>query len=182
MKQQIWTISNILSLLRIVLVLPMTYSLVVEFPHHRWLTAGLILLTVATDFFDGYLARRNHEVTEVGKVLDPLADKIAIGVFSVVLVWNGDVPFWYVAVVLLRDVLILLGAWYIRKKKGIVPQSNWPGKVAVAFIAAYLFLATIQIQMMECFTTIFLWISVAFMVLSLAFYAQRLFIGRNIAG
>lgn len=180
MEQRIWTISNILSALRIVLVVPMTYCLLVEFPYHRWVTVGIILLAVATDFFDGYLARLKHQVTEVGKILDPIADKIAVGVFAIALVLNGDIPLWYVVVVLLRDILILLGAVYIKMVKGIVPQSNWPGKIAVAIIAAYLFVRTLRLEMLECLSAVLLWVSVASMFLSLVWYAQRLWIGRNV--
>ncbi|MBP8976917.1 MAG: CDP-alcohol phosphatidyltransferase family protein, partial [Bacteroidetes bacterium] len=71
MEQRVWTISNILSALRIVLVIPITICLVSEFPYHRYYAAGLVLLAIATDFFDGYLARQFHQVSELGKILDP---------------------------------------------------------------------------------------------------------------
>ncbi len=180
MLQKVWTLSNILSLLRIVCIVPITYCLVSDFPYNRLYAVGFIILAIATDFFDGYFARLKHQVTELGKILDPLADKIAVGVYAVVLVYTGDIPLWYVVVVLLRDMLILLGAVYIKKKKGIVPQSNWPGKIAVALIASVFLLQTLRLQVLTSITQILLWISVFMMIVSLAYYAERLFVGRNI--
>jgi len=179
MEQRVWTISNILSALRIVLVIPITICLVSEFPYHRYYAAGLVLLAIATDFFDGYLARQFHQVSELGKILDPLADKITIGVVAVVLVLLGDVPLWYVIFVIVRDILILVGAYSIKRRKGIVPQSNLPGKIAFTLVAVVFFFCTLKIQELSWLTNGLLWLSVLMMVVSLLFYAQRLFVGRN---
>jgi CDP-diacylglycerol--glycerol-3-phosphate 3-phosphatidyltransferase len=96
----------------------------------------LMLAAAATDFFDGYLARRHHQVSQLGKVLDPLADKICIGGMAVALwLWRGF-PGWAVALILARDLLILLGGlWLVRRRK-TVPLSNRAGKAAVTLLAA----------------------------------------------
>ena len=73
-----FTISNLFSASRIFLVIPMGYCLVLDFPYHRLWTAGIIVIAVATDFLDGFLARKLHQVTDLGKIIDPLADKIGI--------------------------------------------------------------------------------------------------------
>ncbi|RPI03411.1 MAG: CDP-alcohol phosphatidyltransferase family protein [Ignavibacteriae bacterium] len=174
------TISNLLSASRIFLVIPMGFCLVQEFPHHRLWTAGIILLAFATDLLDGYLARKLHQVTDLGKVLDPLADKIGIGIYAVLMAWTGNVPVWYVAFVLSRDILIFCGGVYIQRAKKIVPQSNWPGKIAVTLVAVVFLLATVQISETDhVFIGIF-WASILMMLWSLAAYGKRLFIGRNI--
>jgi CDP-diacylglycerol--glycerol-3-phosphate 3-phosphatidyltransferase len=175
-----FTISNLLSASRVFLVIPMGYCLVVDFPHHRLWTAGIILIAVATDLLDGFLARKLHQVTDIGQMLDPLADKIGIGIYAVLMAWTGNVPVWFVAFVLLRDLLIFSGGYYIQRKKNIVPQSNWPGKIAVSLVAFVFFLATIQVHALDTLFTYTLWASVIMMVLSFIRYAQRLFIGRNI--
>ncbi|MCX7984053.1 MAG: CDP-alcohol phosphatidyltransferase family protein [Bacteroidetes bacterium] len=180
MQNRIWTISNILSALRIVLVVPIVYCVSIEFPNNRVYAVILILVALATDFLDGYFARLYHQVTEVGKVLDPLADKIAIGVYAIVLVILNEIPLWYVILVLIRDVLIVLGAFIIKQRKGIVPQSNWPGKIAVTLIACFFLLRTLQWESLKPITDIVLWLSVLFMLISLIVYAQRLYIGRSI--
>jgi CDP-diacylglycerol--glycerol-3-phosphate 3-phosphatidyltransferase len=174
------TISNLLSASRIFLVIPMGYCLVLDFPYHRLWTAGIIIIAVATDLLDGFLARKLHQVTDLGKVLDPLADKIGIGIYAVLSAWIGDVPVWFVVFVLLRDIFIFSGGIYIHRAKKIIPQSNWPGKIAVVLIGLVLFLATIQVGALYHFFVYTLWASVVMMLWSTVNYAQRLFIGRNI--
>jgi CDP-diacylglycerol--glycerol-3-phosphate 3-phosphatidyltransferase len=175
-----FTVSNFLSASRIFLVIPMGYCLVWDFPYHRVWTAGIIVIAVATDFLDGFLARKLHQVTDFGKIIDPLADKIGIGIYAVLMAWTGNVPVWFVVFVLLRDILIFSGGLYIQRKKKIVPQSNWPGKIAATLVALVFFLATIQVKALDKLFTYTLWVSMFMMILSFANYAQRLFIGRNI--
>jgi CDP-diacylglycerol--glycerol-3-phosphate 3-phosphatidyltransferase len=175
-----FTISNFLSASRIFLVIPMGYCLVSDFPYHRWWTAGIIAVAVLTDLLDGFLARKLHQVTDLGKVLDPLADKIGIGVYAVLIAWTGDVPVWFVAFILVRDFFIFCGGVYIRRVKKIIPQSNWPGKIAVSLVAFVLFLGTIQINLLRHLFTYAIWASVIMMLWSFVTYARRLFIGRNI--
>jgi len=174
------TISNLLSVSRIFLVIPMGYCLISDFPYHRLWTIGIIVIAIATDFLDGFLARKLHQVTDLGKILDPLADKIGIGIYAVLIAWTGDVPVWFVIFVILRDLLIFSGGFYILQAKRIVPQSNWPGKIAVTFIALVLFLGTIQAESLSHLFTYILWASVIMMLWSMVSYTQRLFIGRNI--
>jgi CDP-diacylglycerol--glycerol-3-phosphate 3-phosphatidyltransferase len=174
------TISNLLSASRIFLVIPMGYCLVLDFPYHRLWTAGIIIIAVATDFLDGFLARKLHQVTDLGKVLDPLADKIGIGIYAVLVAWTGDVPVWFVVFVLLRDLLIFSGGIYIHRAKKIIPQSNWPGKIAVTLIGLVFFLGTIQAGILHHLFIFTLYASVVMMLWSMVSYAQRLFIGRNI--
>ena len=180
MPDRIWTISNSISITRVLFLIPLAYCLFGEFDHHRLWAAGVTAVAVLSDFLDGYLARRLHQVSEMGKVVDPLADKIAVGALGVFLTVLGDIPVWYVIVVLLRDGLILAGGIYIRKKKNIVTQSNWPGKFAVSAVALYLFFSTLSIDSLESVRTYSLWLSIALMLFSMIVYAQRLFIGRTV--
>ncbi len=180
MMHRYFTVSNFISASRIIMVIPMGYCLLTEFPHHRLWTAGVIIVAVATDFLDGFLARKLHQVTDFGKIIDPLADKIGIGAYAVFLAITGDIPLWFIIFVLLRDILILSGGLYIHHNKKIVPQSNWPGKISVTCIAVTFFLATLRIDALNSLFTFSLWISVILMIWSLCNYAQRLIIGRNI--
>jgi phosphatidylglycerophosphate synthase len=109
-----------------------------------------------------------------------LADKIGIGVYAVLVAWTGDIPVWFVVFILLRDILIFSGGVYIQRSKKIIPQSNWPGKIAVTLVALVLFLGTIQINALSTFFWYALWTSIVMMMWSVVTYAQRLFIGRHI--
>ncbi len=93
MAHRNWTISNGLSFLRILLVIPIAVLLLQ--PEHRMLVVGLLLFAALTDLFDGYLARMLNEVSDFGKIIDPLADKIAVGVVCLILMVQGKVPLWF---------------------------------------------------------------------------------------
>lgn len=177
MLRRIWTISTVLSFSRIALLAPLAYFLFADVPSNRVWAAGVMLVAAATDFLDGYLARRLHQVTDFGKIIDPLADKIAVGGAITMLVMIGAVQFWYVALVIVRDVLILLGGLYIKSKKNIITQSNWPGKIAVFFVTLVMVLSVLNQSFLEGLTHVVIWASVVLMGASFVIYVQRLFVG-----
>jgi cardiolipin synthase (CMP-forming) len=178
MPQRIWTVSNLLSCSRVVLLAPLAYVLFSDIPHRQSWMVVIIVVAGLTDFLDGYFARKLHQVTELGKVIDPLADKITAAGASVLFVLVGSLPLWYLIVVVLRDLLILIGGIYIKSKKNIVPQSNWPGKVAVFFIAVVLLLSALDGPGVQGIKDFIIWISVLLMAASFTIYVQRLFVGR----
>jgi cardiolipin synthase len=98
---------NLICLLRIVLVWPILVSIAhANYP----LTLLLFFVAAMSDGLDGYLAKRFHWTSELGKLLDPLADKLLlVGVF-LVSTWYGLIPSWLTAFAVGRDVLILLGS------------------------------------------------------------------------
>ena len=179
MQDRVLTLSNVLSLSRILLVAPLAFCLLADVPDKRSWVALIISLAVLTDFLDGYVARKRHEVSEFGKIIDPVADKIAVGATGGLMVWTGDLPFWYLAVVVGRDLLLLLGGIYIRNRKNITVQSNWPGKIAVNAIALVLLLSILRIEMLEEFRQVMIWGSIVLMAVSFASYLRRLFLGQG---
>ncbi len=182
MLQRIWTISSFLSISRIILLAPLAYFLFTDVPHRHLWGAIVMLAAGATDFLDGFLARRLHQVTDFGKIIDPVADKITVGVGTAMLVAVGLVPLWYVIVVVSRDLLILLGGVYIKSKKKIITQSNWPGKIAVSLIAFVMLVSVLDMESLATVKEILIWSSIVTMGVSLYLYVQRLFIGNLYAG
>ncbi len=128
-----WTFANVLSLSRLVIVLPVTWLIVTGGPLF-WVMI-LILLAIATDYFDGRVARWSHTVSEWGKVLDPMADKIGGGMVIAALVIAGSLPLWFVLFLAARDLAILAGGAIVRAKTGRIVMSIWAGKVAVTGVA-----------------------------------------------
>lgn len=102
---RIWTIPNLLSMLRLLLV-PVFLVLIVVGDY----VAALVVLVVAslTDLLDGYLARRLRQVTKLGQLLDPAADRLYIFAALIGLAARELVPWWIVAVIVARDVLIVV--------------------------------------------------------------------------
>jgi CDP-diacylglycerol---glycerol-3-phosphate 3-phosphatidyltransferase len=94
---------NLLSLCRILLVPPLVVVLLTKFEDKEWWGLGLFLLAAIIDFFDGYLARRRREVTRLGILLDPAADKILLSAAFISLVQMGEAPAWMVVVIVARE-------------------------------------------------------------------------------
>ena len=85
-----------------------------------------------TDFFDGYIARRLGQESELGRLLDPLADRIFIVALALALVSVGALPWWLTAVIVARDV-VLLSLWPLFERRGVGRiQVNFTGKTATA--------------------------------------------------
>ncbi|MGA8265175.1 MAG: CDP-alcohol phosphatidyltransferase family protein, partial [Ignavibacteriaceae bacterium] len=96
LKELISTKSNLLSLLRLLLVIPLWLLFDnINLGYSRIFIMILCWFAVLTDVLDGYLARKFNEVTEMGKIIDPLADKFVIGVVVLKLFLIGDVPNYY---------------------------------------------------------------------------------------
>ncbi len=139
-------IPNILSALRIFLIFPFTYSLAYD----DMPAVILIVITmILTDYFDGYLARKWNVVSDAGKILDPLADKICVAAVALVLVFLRGFPLLLVILLVLRDVLILIAGFLILRKDSHVPVSNVLGKVTVGIVAACLLIYLFRLDFLK---------------------------------
>ncbi len=166
------TASNLLSMSRVVMLVPIVYYLLQEGESARWWAFFWIFLAALTDYLDGRVARARGEVSDEGKILDPLADKICVGVVIVVLALTGEIPLWFFALVVSRDLLIVISAAYIRKKFGVVMASNIIGKVAVTVIVVALALMIVPLEVPPFLTRAMMLASVAMIAVSLLFYAK----------
>ncbi|MEO1403912.1 MAG: CDP-diacylglycerol--glycerol-3-phosphate 3-phosphatidyltransferase [Cyanobacteria bacterium J06635_1] len=94
----------------------------------RWLATAVFLIAAGTDWLDGYLARRLNQVTDLGKFLDPLVDKLLVLAPLMVLVALGQVPAWGVFLILARELTI--AGWRVSPtmQQGNVPGANLWGK------------------------------------------------------
>ena len=164
-----WTVANFLSLLRVVIAIPITILILTS--GSVTLIVVLLLLAAITDWFDGTLARWSKTVSNWGKVLDPLCDKAAVLLISVALVIHGDLPLWFVGLVVLRDVLIVVGSVVLTRRISEVKMSVWWGKLAVSAMAlkipAAIFLGDEPI-LQTC-----IWVTTALMLISYAIYTVR---------
>lgn len=157
---------NILSLMRVAL-LPFIV-LCLKAGQNEWALA-LMLLAVATDYFDGFFARRLGQVTDAGKIMDPLADKICVNTLTIALwLWRGF-PLWAAVLIAGRDLMIVAGALFVMKKRKIVPVSNWPGKIAVTAMAATIICYSLNWQPWGLYL---LYGSVVMVLVSGGWYAQ----------
>lgn len=133
---RLWTAANALSLSRAVLVAPIAVLVYRGGPVGPMF--ALIGLAIATDWFDGRVARWSGTVSEWGKVLDAVADKLAAAAVTVALLTRPEppnLPLWFVALAVSRDVILAVGGLVQTRRLGRFTSSLWSGKVAVAALA-----------------------------------------------
>jgi CDP-diacylglycerol--glycerol-3-phosphate 3-phosphatidyltransferase len=174
--QEIFTLSNLLSLLRLLLSIPIYIYIgkLQESPDYRVSVIILSVIAAATDFFDGYFARKFNQITEIGKIIDPLADKVLIIVIVWQLFWMKLIPDYYFYAVASRDILIFLGGIVVSKKIGRVLPSNLLGKITVTFISMYLFSVIIGLENSSAFLSkLLLYFSLILVFASFIGYAIR---------
>ena len=122
-----WNLPNALTVLRIFLVPLLVVVLLTRFEWHLYFGAAIYGLAVLTDFLDGFLARRRNQVTRLGVLLDPLADKLLNAAAFLSLVELGLVPAWVVMIILARE-LAVTGLRNVAAGRGILIGASGLGK------------------------------------------------------
>ena len=173
-KKEIFTFSNFLSLVRLLLAVPL-WILLDNFQSEstRYLILTVCLLAALTDIFDGYFARKNNQITEVGKIIDPLADKIGIGAVIIKLFLIGQIPLYYFLMIIGRDILIFLGGIIVTQKLNRVLPSNILGKSAVIVIGIVIILILLNINKNGLLFISFYYLSIFLIFTSLIGYIIR---------
>lgn len=137
---------NLVTLVRIALV---PAALVFLASGQRYWALAAMAVMFVSDGLDGYLARRLGRVTELGKVLDPAADKIAVAAVLVFMVATGEFPLWALLLVVVRDVAIVLGGVAIARRSSSIPQALMVGKVAAVMLALVVIVFVADIRALE---------------------------------
>ena len=125
------TTANKLTLCRVVMIPIFLVLLYVDFTGHLWAALAVFILASVTDFIDGYIARHYNQVTNFGKFMDPLADKVLVMAAMCYLVEIGQMPGWCLAIVLLREFAVS-GMRLVAVEQGRVIAAAWSGKVKTA--------------------------------------------------
>ncbi len=142
---------NKLTVLRMVLVpIFMVVYMLDSIPYHTYFAAAIFILASATDFLDGYLARKNNLVTNFGKFMDPLADKLLVTGALLCLMERDIVAFWVVMIIIARE-FIVSGLRLVAVTKGIVIAAGSLGKLKtvtqlIAVSAAILALSPVLVD------------------------------------
>lgn len=136
-------VANVLTVLRIVVVPFFAWALLVDAGESitwRLVATGLFLLAAVTDQIDGHLARRMDLVTDLGKLLDPIADKLLVGAALVGLAILGDLPWWVPAVILARELGITVMRFFLLKYLVLPASRGGKIKTVLQIAALTLFL------------------------------------------
>lgn len=163
------TLANKLTILRIVLIPPVVVCLTLPGRGYQWAAAAVFLLAALTDYLDGYLSRSRNEVSRLGKLLDPMADKLLIAAVFITLVELGRVPAWMVIVVVVRE-LAVTSLRAMAAAEGLVVPADTLGKwKMVAQIVAAI---TLMLQV-EPLGAVSLWVAVILTIWSGVDYVRR---------
>lgn len=123
--------ANKLTMLRVALIPVFLILLYLRFPFHMYFALTVFILASVTDFVDGYIARHYNQVTNFGKFMDPLADKVLVMAAMCYLVEIGQMPGWCLAIVLLREFAVS-GMRLVAVEQGRVIAAAWSGKIKTA--------------------------------------------------
>ncbi len=130
-------VPNLLTTARLVLFVIPVYLITLEDPSYRLII--LLLLGMGSDILDGYLARKLNQTSDLGRILDPLADKLATVLLAFVLYRHSDFPFWALILIASREVTILVLSTFFVRKSHLVLPSNFLGKLAALSWALVMF-------------------------------------------
>jgi len=140
---EIYLIPNLISLFRLLLFIPflILFNLMNSDFTYRYYILALIALAFISDLLDGFIARKTNQISELGKIIDPVADKTLMAIIVMNLFLMEIIPAYYFWIVIMRDVLIFLGGIALSKKIGKVLPSNRLGKITVFSIGLFIILS-----------------------------------------
>ncbi len=139
--REFFYISNLLSMFRL-LIVPLLFWYIYNEQHQHAVVVGTI--AIISDILDGFFARLLDQHSELGIILDPIADKFAIGAGIIAIAFITHIPTWALFTVIFRDVAIVLGNVYLAYRAKMITRSNWWGKCTSFSLAIALILYLIR--------------------------------------
>lgn len=137
---------------------------------NRYISLALFVVASVTDWFDGYLARKNNLVTNFGKFMDPLADKLLVCSAMICMIDLKRLPAWFVIIIIARE-FIISGFRLIAAENGIVIAANYWGKFKTASQMIMIILLILHFDgIFVILEQIFIWLSLALTIISLITY------------
>ena len=170
-EKRIWTVPNVLTMIRMAL-LPVYWAVFMS--GRVYAALGIFLLASATDIADGYIARKYNQITDFGKLMDPLADKLMTLSVMLSLAIRGMAPWPALLILCLKEALMVLGGALLYKR-GVVVYAKKIGKYAQVLVVTGLLLCFFGPWLTEHLGfplhAVIVWCSVALTVCALVFYA-----------
>jgi len=169
------TLPNYISIFRLFLAIPIYFLLdnIQSDFSLRYYLLGLILIASLSDILDGLIARKSKKVSEFGKIIDPLADKVLVILIVTKLYLIGEIIHLYFFIIVARDVLIFFGGIWVTKKIGKVLPSNMIGKVTVSTIGIFLIITISGISKFNFLYNSFFYLSIFMSFVSIIAYILR---------
>ena len=167
---------NKLTLFRVLLIPPFVVVLLLQdvIPFGKYIAVALFILAAVTDLFDGMIARKQGLVTNFGKFMDPLADKLLVCSALICLVELHMIPVWAVLIIVARE-FIISGFRLIAAEKGVVLAASKIAKLKTNFqiIMTVSLMLDIQLPFFRILSIVLIWITVSLTVVSLSDYLVK---------
>ncbi len=138
----------------------------------KWIALGIFIVASLTDLLDGKIARKYNLVTNFGKFMDPLADKLLVCSALICLVSLCRIPAWIVIVIIARE-FIISGFRLIASDNGVVIAASYWGKFKTTFQMIMICLMIADIQAIQILTDVVMWIALILTVVSLVDYLVK---------
>jgi CDP-diacylglycerol---glycerol-3-phosphate 3-phosphatidyltransferase len=133
--------ANLLTVLRVILVPAIAWLLFLDDETARWWATGLFVLAALSDWLDGWAARRWGDVTRWGKLADPIADKLLVVGSLAILAWLGELPWWAVALIVIRELAVTVQRQVLLRHDVVMPASIYgKSKTVTQMIAVIAYL------------------------------------------
>ena len=129
----VWNIPNVLTMIRLILI---PVFMVLFFNNQKMAALAVFCIASFTDFLDGFLARKLNQITDFGKLFDPLADKLMVLTVMVCQTFWGPLPWAAVLIVALKELVMVLGGMFMLSKNVVVYSNIWGKAAQVGFIAS----------------------------------------------
>ena len=163
---------NKLTMLRIIMIPFFVFFLLSEIPGKDIIALVIFCAASLTDLADGKIARKYNLVTDFGKFMDPLADKLLVCSALICLVDLGRIPSWVVVIIVAREFAIS-GFRLIAADNGIVIAASYWGKFKTTFQMIMIILMILNIEKLSILTALMMWVALALTIISLCDYIMK---------
>lgn len=162
---------NKLTILRVIMIIPFVIFMLTDLGGDagRWIALALFCIASFTDFLDGYIARSRNIVTNFGKFMDPLADKLLVCSAMLCLMDSGKIPVWAVIVIMSRE-FIIQGFRTVAADNGVVIAASYWGKFKTVSQMLMIILMICDFSVLRITTVVVMYIAVVLTIISLVDY------------
>lgn len=171
-SRKIWTIPNVLSFFRLALIPVFVWLYVWEKNYPA--TVVVLVVSSLSDLADGFIARRFHMITALGKALDPIADKLTQGIMLICLVSRFSTMWLPLILLAVKESFALISRTVLFRRSGQIYGAVWHGKISTVLLDALLILHVLWYQIPLSVSRACAWVCSAFMLLSFLLYAKEL--------
>lgn len=166
---------NKITIVRICMIpIFLVFMLVPQIPYGRYIAAGIFILAALTDALDGYIARKHNLITNFGKFMDPLADKLLVSSALICLVEMKLLASWIVIIIIARE-FIISGFRLIASDNGVVIAAGWWGKIKtnVQIVMSVMLIINLDNVVINILEQVAVYLAIALTVISLLDYMYK---------